>query len=607
MNFFKKFYLPSSKPLSENGSGGDCENGEVGEEEIDSNRDICSPFKRTFLSPTLFVDSSAANDYVCKICHFMAVDPLEHVPGPNVTCSNIFCLPCVKTYSTSGLASCPAEGCLTSGFDWSSLRELGTREIARLSNLMLNCEFKCSQVIPYRDYWTHREKCPANPDNFCEICDSPKTCDTHSCREVFIQLKKKDETLVKENNQLKAEIDKLRRELDSLRGERAEKMSNGISSTTTYTPENQSNHSNDNNSDSNTPNTPTTSSGAGTVSTTSEDKNAIKSSQRTKVGPPKVNGNKNGKPDNNNNTNSQHNYNRDNWDSKSSSSHNNKGIRESEETGFLRGAVPQYKFHSNCFMIKSDHSRIRLIFHYGEKSYKIDDAQSTFTFRTLRSLLHDMMKHDPGIMLLVRHRILDDRETISSCGFKPGLNSISLVPYDTPDFNEPGFRLGLYRLKHATDPLDAKKVPPGTIKPNDLPFISKEAIDFYSNSLDPQIGEKDITLSFHKGGKDDSLEIKVKRDQTIGSIRSMVDYMIEGGCGKMMHITHQLIRDDMTVRQYGIGFGTVDITLLPASFPIDLDKTRTLHLIRFRNNGKMSKKFTGKLKSRTNSMASLVL
>ncbi|XP_053204005.1 uncharacterized protein LOC128388601 [Panonychus citri] len=200
MSFFKKFYLPSSKTLSENG---DC----------DSNRDIYSSFKRTYLSPTLFVDSSAANDYVCKICHFMAVDPLEHVPGPNVTCSNIFCLPCVKTYSTSGLASCPAEGCLTSGFDWSSLRELGTREIARLSNLMLNCEFKCSQVIPYRDYWTHREKCLANPDNFCEICDSQKTLDNHNCRETFNQLKKRNKSLDEENHQLKVENNNLRREL----------------------------------------------------------------------------------------------------------------------------------------------------------------------------------------------------------------------------------------------------------------------------------------------------------------------------------------------------------------------------------------------------------
>ena len=190
MHFFKKFYLPSSKSLNENDSG----DGGDGEEETDENRDVCSPFRRTYLSPSLFIDSSSANDYVCKICHFMAVDPLEHVPGPNVTCSNIFCLPCVKTYSTSGLSSCPAEGCLTTGFDWSSLRELGTREVARLSNLMLNCEFKCSQAIPYKDYWIHREKCPANPDNFCEICDSPISCDTHSCREVYIQLKKKDET-----------------------------------------------------------------------------------------------------------------------------------------------------------------------------------------------------------------------------------------------------------------------------------------------------------------------------------------------------------------------------------------------------------------------------
>uniref|UniRef100_T1JQD3 RING-type domain-containing protein n=1 Tax=Tetranychus urticae TaxID=32264 RepID=T1JQD3_TETUR len=562
MSFFKKFYVSVEH----------MENCNENQEQVDVKTK--NDFNRTFLSPDIFTDPSSANDYVCKICHFMAVDPLEHVPGPDVKCSNIFCLPCVETYCDSGLSSCPAEGCLTTGFNAASLRELGIREIARLSNLTLRCEFNCNQVIPYRDYWTHRDICPTNPTNFCKICDSPRISETHSCRSAFVELKETGEILKKENGQLKNEIDMLRRELDLLRFERAGKIKNG--SSTVADDENKC--SSPDNRDTN-----------GFSTLTSHDSNNNNSPRRP--GFNKIN--KVGKEKRNSVYES--------VDSKPSSGLTNED-KDDKKTGFLRGSMPQYKFHSNIPKHRPEH-RIRLIFHYAERSYNLNEVQASLTFRTLRSLLTDMMKFDPGIMLLLQHRTLNDRQTVGSCGFKPGSNAISLVPFDTPDYNEPGFRLGLYRFKDSSDPLDGLKGFRQPTNSTDSQYKSKEAIYFYSNCLNHKSSEdEDITLNFNSNGKLYSME--VKKEQTIGEIRSMIGIIINKSPGKMMYITHLLIEDDMTVQQCNIS-GTTDITLLPSTFPVNLESAQTLNMIRFRG-GKLAKRSPNSLKSRTSSMASLV-
>uniref|UniRef100_T1K0N9 RING-type domain-containing protein n=1 Tax=Tetranychus urticae TaxID=32264 RepID=T1K0N9_TETUR len=547
MDIFQDFQSNNSNPLIvfDQDDDGGLTSADVKAEKIETKNKDEDKLKLDY-----FEDQSLAQDYVCKICQFIVVDPREHNTGAVYTCTSLFCYNCILSWIKSGKSYCPSPGCLTSGFDESAFREIGSRDTTRLNGLKMKCPFSCGSTFAYSDYiyLSHRVQCPANPANLCKICKSTKTnpIGVHDCRIVFNEMRQKIESLNNKVVKLNGVIDQLRRDLEI---SRKESNAKGVSSDHV--------ESNDNKQ----------SKKAGT-----------KGNQQTKIeksGEKLKDGKKDKKPAKNTST------------SGSSDNQPTGGTKALDKTSTtIKEQKFTVTFFSNNYLNKPGSSGINLIFHYGDKSFNFDEAQVTLTFRTFRSLLTDMMGHEPGLMLLIRHRVLQDKDVVKFCGFQPGNNVITIIPNEAPNYSEPGYKLHLF------SPKSPQKAKNDDAKQNNL-------INFYSNNMSPQPGANRIKLILQSESATFMTD-SVKLDRTIGDIRNQAKTILGNNPTKMIFLSHLILEDNLSVNNCDLQPGTTDITLLPPNFQLKYGANGALHLNRFLTN-----KSHGVKSNKANSLASL--
>ncbi|XP_053201573.1 uncharacterized protein LOC128386552 [Panonychus citri] len=465
-----------------------------------------------------FHDQTLAQDYVCKICQFMVVDPREHnVIGSTFTCASLFCYNCICNWIKSGKSYCPSPGCLTIGFEESAFREIGARDVARLSGLMMNCPFSCGLKLTYSDYTflSHRNQCPSNPENMCKICKSPKldSGGGHDCRIVFNEMRQKIDSLNIKVSKLNGVIDQLRSELATAKKEET-KTKNGPSGIKKEAIGKDKKGVNDQKGKDNQP-----------IASKTDAKINKRDLKSLKITTEKQNSSK----------------------EKQLISETKSGDKDGGQA--KESNKISINFYSNSYYplgTFGSFSGINLVFHYGKRSINFYDVASTSTVRDFRRCITTIIGHDPGLMLFIRHTVLYRCSGIKQhCGFRMGNNVVTILPVDTPNYEEPDCRIPLY------------------LPSENINAISKNSrlLNFYSNNLDSQRGA-------------DGVQVTLVSDNSSFMIDSVDDEMT---LGDIRHKAAQLI-------------GKSDITLIPGDGHFKYDANDVLHLNRFQENKSLANK-----------------